>query len=44
MLEIQRVVEHAADELEGASSHHLLKPKPRRSPTMGDRPVVVDEP
>ena len=42
MLEIERVVEQAADELEAA--HRLLKPIPRRSPSMGDRPVVVDEP
>lgn len=42
MLEIERVVEHAADELEAA--HHLLQPIPRRSPSMGDRPVVVDAP
>jgi fatty acid amide hydrolase len=41
MLEIERVVEHVADEL--SAQHHLLTPVPRRSPSMGDRPVAVGD-
>jgi fatty acid amide hydrolase len=39
MMEIERVVGQVADEF--AAQHHLLKPIPRRSPSMGDRPVAV---
>ena len=41
MREVERVVEQVAEEW--AATHHALTPVSRRSPTMGARPVAVDE-
>ena len=41
MLEVERIVAQVGDEL--GAEHHLLAPTPRRSPSMGERPVTVGE-